>query len=87
MALTNFSMCTLEGWMVNQLGLKGNDLIAYAAINMICSYPGNAYSLDDDIIESWLGCTKEETTQYIDKFLKSGIIKKAYRPNEFVTCN
>jgi len=62
----------IAGWMLNELGLKGNELIIYALIHGFCQDGKNTYHGGLTYIADWTNSTK----QGVIKALKSLIDKK-----------
>lgn len=70
----------ISGWMVNELKLKGNDLLVYAIIYGFSQEEGQAFSGSLQYLADWTSSSK----QGIQKNLKS-LIDKGYIRKEVVT--
>lgn len=58
---------TIQGWMLTDLKLKGNELIIYACIYGFSQLDGQAFTGSRKYLSDWANCTK----QGVDKCLKS----------------
>lgn len=61
------SYCNIQGWMIEDLNLGGNELIVYAVIYGFCRDGRNWYQLSQDYVAKWCGIT----TRGLRKILKS----------------
>ena len=68
----NENYITIQGWMVNELKLKGNELLIYAIIYGLSQVNGNKYIGSRQYLADWTNSTK----QGVDKCLKSLLNKK-----------
>ncbi len=68
----NENYITIQGWMVNELKLKGNELLIYAIIYGLSQVSGNKYTGSRQYLADWTNSTK----QGVDKCLKSLLEKK-----------
>ena len=68
----NESFVIIQGWMINELGLKGNDLIVYAIIYGFSQDGESVYKGGQDYLAGWARCT----TRGIRKNLTSLLEKK-----------
>lgn len=70
---------TIKGWMIDDLGLTGYDLLCYATIygfsqpneknRTVGEWNGTTQELAD-----WVGCTKRQIITIVDKLLERGLI-------------
>lgn len=70
------SYYTVQGWMLSELGLKGNALAVYAVVygfsqDGISEYAGSSAYLCD-----WLGCTKKTVLNTLAELTEKGYLKK-----------
>ena len=70
------SYYTVQGWMLSELGLKGNALAVYAVVygfsqDGISEYAGSSAYLCD-----WLGCTKKTVLTTLAELTEKGYLKK-----------
>lgn len=71
---------TIKGWMIDDLGLAGYDLLCYATIygfsqpneksRTVGEWNGTTQELAD-----WIGCTKRQIITIVDKLLERGLIE------------
>ena len=76
MAIKNENHVVIQGWMVNDLHLKGNELIVFAVIygfsQSVQRYSGGLQYLAD-----WTNSTKRGVIKNIQSLLDKGLIKKS----------
>lgn len=70
---------TIQGWMINKLQLKGNDLLVYAIIYMFSQTESQKFNGSLQYLSDWCNSTK----QGIQKNLKNLINKNLIVKNEF----
>lgn len=61
------SYCNIQGWMIEDLNLGGNELIVYAVIFGFCRDGSSWYKLSQEYVAKWCGIT----TRGLRKILKS----------------
>ena len=61
------SYCNIQGWMIEDLHLGGNELIVYAVIFGFCRDGSSWYKLSQEYVAKWCGIT----TRGLRKILKS----------------
>ena len=83
MNLKDENYINIQGWMVNTLNLKGNELIIYAIIYGFSQAENQTYSGGLQYLADWTGSTK----QGVIKNLKSLIDKKYIVKNETMLNN
>ena len=77
----------IQGWMINKLNLKGNELLAYALIygfsqNNDCEYTGSL-----NYISNALSCSKSTVSLVLKKLVEKGlIIKRTEFINDVAFC-
>lgn len=81
--IQNENYITIQGWMVNELNLKGNALIVYAIIYGFsqsgdCEFTGSASYLAD-----WCGCSRQTIMTTLNKLVSDEMIikKEEFRNN------
>ena len=67
---------TIQGWMINELGLKGNSLIIYAAIYGFsqtnnCEFTGSA-----NYLAEWCGCSRQTVLTTLNKLVEDKLLIK-----------
>lgn len=76
MSIKNECFITIQGWMVNDLQLKGNELLVYAIIygfsqDENCKFTGSLQYLAD-----WTNSTKQGVIKCLKSLLEKGLIVK-----------
>jgi len=74
--IKNENFVAIQGWMVNELGLKGNALIIYAVIYGFCQLDGHSFSGSLQYLADWTNSTKQGVLKSIKKLLDGGLITK-----------
>lgn len=74
--INNENYITIQGWMVNELKLKGNSLIIYATIYGFsqatnCEFTGSAKYLAE-----WCGCSRQTVMTTLNKLVADNLIIK-----------
>lgn len=74
--IKNENFITIQGWMINELGLKGNALIVYATIYGFsqaedCEFTGSANYLAD-----WCGCSRQTIINILNNLVEQNLIIK-----------
>lgn len=74
--IKNENFITIQGWMINELGLKGNALIVYATIYGFsqtedCEFTGSAKYLAD-----WCGCSRQTIINILNNLVEQNLIIK-----------
>lgn len=67
---------TIQGWMIKELGLSGNDLICYALIYGFSQDEESEFRGSLSYIAEWLGVTKQNARLIIKRLVKNGYIIK-----------
>lgn len=65
-----------NGWMINELGLKGNELIIYAVIYGFSQDGENWYSGGQQYLAEWTQTTKKTVRSVIENLIAKGFIDK-----------
>ncbi len=74
--IKNENYITVQGWMLNELGLKGNSLIIYATIYGFsqtddCKFTGSA-----NYLAEWCGCSRQTVITILNKLVADNLIIK-----------
>lgn len=79
---------TVQGWMLSELGLKGNALAAYAIIYGFSQDGVSEYAGSSKYLCEWLGCSKKTIlTTLADLTEKGYLAKKVIDQNGVRYCN
>lgn len=70
------SYITIQGWMRNELNLKGNDLLVYAIIYGFSQDGNNEFTGSLQYLADWCGATKQGVQKNLKNLLNLGLIKK-----------
>ena len=75
--IKNENYITIQGWMINELGLKGNSLIIYATIYGFsqtnnCEFTGSA-----NYLAEWCGCSRQTVMTTLNKLVADDLIIKS----------
>lgn len=66
----------VQGWMVNELGLKGNALAVYAIIYGFSQDGASAYSGSASYLAEWLNCSKRTVLSVLSTLTEQGYLTK-----------
>ena len=74
--IKNENYITIQGWMLNELGLKGNSLIIYATIYGFsqtnnCEFTGSA-----NYLAEWCGCSRQTVMTTLNKLVEDKLLIK-----------
>lgn len=67
---------TVQGWMVNELGLKGNALTVYAIIHGFSQDGASEYSGSARYLCEWLGCSRSTIMATLKTLTEKGYLTK-----------
>ena len=67
---------TIQGWMIEELDLKGNDLLVYAIIYGFCQQENHPFYGSLDYIARWTNSTRQGVIKNINNLISKGLIKK-----------
>ncbi len=73
-AATNFY--TVQGWMITELGLKGNELAAYAIIYGFSQDGRSEFSGSLSYLMRWIGCSRPTAVKILASLVSKGLIAK-----------
>lgn len=74
--MTNKGYITIQGWMVNELGLSGNELICYAIIYGFSQDGESEYNGSLSYMAESINCTKEGVRKIIKKLVDAELVNK-----------
>ena len=84
--MKNENYITIQGWMVNELSLTGNDLICYALIYGF-TQNGDYWEKSHSYISEWLGVSKRSVSDILKRLVENRHIdKKEYEVNGVKFC-
>lgn len=84
--MRNENFITIQGWMVNELELSGNDLICYAVIYGF-SQDDNYWEGSQTYLSEWLGISRRTTIDVLNRLILNGHIdKQEYEVNKVKFC-
>ena len=79
---------TVQGWMLSDLGLKGNALTAYAIIYGFSQDGVSEYAGSSKYLCEWMGCSKKTVLTTLAALTKQGLLRKRTIVQDGVTyCN
>ena len=67
----------VHGWMINQLGLKGNGLALYAIIYGFSQTTNQKCTASQSYLAEWVGCSRATVNSTLSNLEKSGLITKS----------
>lgn len=67
---------TVQGWMISELGLKGNALLTYAIIYGFSQDGVTEYAGSSKYLCEWLGCTKKTVLVTLADLVERGLLEK-----------
>lgn len=74
--LNNKNYITVQGWMVKELGLKGNKLLTYALIYGFSQDRKSEFTGSLSYIADWVGVTKRAAIDIINDLIDKKLIEK-----------
>lgn len=66
----------IQGWMINNLNLKGNELIIYAIIFGFSQIEGQLFNGSLQYLADWTNSTKQGVSKNLKSLVDKGLIKK-----------
>lgn len=70
------SYINIQGWMITDLGLKGNELLLYGLIYGFSQDGASCFTGSLKYMTDWLGCTKPTVINTLNSLKEKGLIKK-----------
>lgn len=77
--MRNENYIAIQGWMRNELGLKGNDLLVYAIIYGFTQAENQRFTGSLSYLADWCGATKAGIIKNLKNLLEKGLIQKQDR--------
>ena len=74
--MNNNNFITIQGWMVNELNLKGNDLLVYAIIYGFSQTEGQFFTGSLQYLADWTNSTKQGIQKNLKNLIDKGLIQK-----------
>ena len=74
--IKNENYITIQGWMINVLNLKGNELIIYAAIYGFSQTENQVFSGSLQYLADWTNSTKQGVMKNLKSLVEKGYIVK-----------
>lgn len=72
----NENYVLIQGWMINDLKLKGNELIVYAIIYGFTQIEGQLFNGSLQYLADWTNSTKQGVVKNLKSLIEKGLIKK-----------
>lgn len=88
MNIKNENYIQISGWMINELDLKGNELLVYALIHGFCQDGKSVFKGSLNYIMAWLNISKPTAIACIQSLIDKGMIVKSiiYNKNSVAGC-
>lgn len=74
--IQNDNFVLIQGWMVTELGLKGNDLMIYAIIHGFSHVENTYFTGSLQYLADWINSTKSNVRRNINRLLEQGLLIK-----------
>ena len=74
--IKNEQYIPIQGWMVNELKLKGNDLIIYAIIYMFSQAEDQKYNGSLQYLANWTNSSKQGVQKNLKSLIDKNLVKK-----------
>jgi DNA-binding transcriptional regulator YhcF (GntR family) len=84
--MENTNYITVQGWMINELNLKGNELLLYAIIYGFSQSGQGEYFGSQRYISKALRISLPTSNKIINKLLRRGLIEKTGESHYQVSC-
>lgn len=72
----NENFVAIQGWMVTELGLKGNSLLIYAIIYGFSQAEGQVFTGSLQYLADWTNSTKQGVLKNLKNLINAGLIEK-----------
>ncbi len=69
----------IQGWMLTDLNLKGNELMIYACIYGFSQIENHAFSGSLRFLGEWCNCSKQTVINTLNSLLDKGLLEKSER--------
>ena len=72
-----FRSCSFgfQGWMIEDMGLYGNELIIYSILNSVCQIPGMSYYGSKEYLGRFVGSTRT-AIRILNQLVEKGYVEK-----------
>jgi hypothetical protein len=70
---------TIQGWMITDLDLKGNELLIYAIIYGFSQVSGQAFSGSLQYLADWTNSTKQGALKALQSLCSKGYLSKSVK--------
>lgn len=84
--MKNNNFITIQGWMVNEIGLSGNELLLYALIYGFSQDENNVFNLSLSYTTKWLNVSKPTVIGILKKLIEKKLIEKTEKTENGVKC-
>lgn len=74
--MKNNQYIVIEGWMVNELGLKGNELLIYAIIYGFSQEEGHTFHGTLGYLAEWVNASKQGVIKNLKSLVEKGLIQR-----------
>jgi DnaD/phage-associated family protein len=72
----NENYISIQGWMVNELNLKGNELLVYAIIYGFSQEENQKFAGSIQYLANWIGSSKQTVFNCLKSLIEKGLIEK-----------
>lgn len=79
--MKNNQFYVVQGWMLNELGLTGNELVCYATIYGFCQDGESVFKGTATYIAECVGCSRVSATAILKRLTEKGLIIKHEQEN------
>lgn len=76
MDIKDINFVTIQGWMRTKLGLKGNELLAYAVIYGFSQTDGAKFTGSRKYLAEWCGCSMATIDRTLNSLVDKGLISR-----------
>lgn len=73
--MEDYNFYQVQGWMVNNLKLRGNELICYAIIYSFSQDDESKFMGGINYLQGWMNCSKPTVIDILDKLKEKGLIE------------
>lgn len=85
--MQNENFIVVQGFMINELGLKGNELLAYALIHGFSQDGESEYIGSLSYLQKWLNSSRQTVINTLNSLVEKGIVvKREYTVNNVHFC-
>ena len=77
--IKNENYVTIQGWMINELNLKGNELMSYAIVYGFSQITGQAFTGSYQYLADWCNTSRRTIINVIDNLVQKGYIFKTIK--------